>query len=103
MNKEKLFYQKAKLEAYINFNVCPKKARGLCDNVLSPYVYWNDVFRSWFWFSGSTGFPVEGDSRAYTDKNNKKHDRTTRYGKLRLSLAKHCLQHVLTELRELQS
>ena len=54
----------------------------------------------WFNFSGSVVFPVEGGSNNYHN-NRHKHDRRTTYGKLRLSLAKHCLQHVLTELEGL--
>jgi hypothetical protein len=102
MNKEQLLNQRAKLEVYIDLNVCPEKACGLCDNVLLEFYddYGDDVFRSWFNFSGSVTFPVEGTYKEYCN-NSTKHDRRTRYGKLRLSLAKHWLQHVLTELEGL--
>jgi hypothetical protein len=100
MNKEQLLEQKEKLEDYINLGVCPEKDYGLCDNVLLEfYDYWDDVFRSWFNFSGSVAFPIEGGHDNYNN-NKRKHDRRTRYGVLRLSLAKHCLQHVLNELEK---
>ena len=105
MNKRQLLKQKAMLEAYINLNVCHEESFGLCDNVLinsEDYWYWYNVFRSWSCFEGSLIYAVEGNRRAY-DNNDSKHDRRTKYGKRRLSLAKHCLKHVLTELKELES
>tara|TARA_R110000744_G_scaffold216854_3_gene335568 strand:- start:582 stop:944 length:363 start_codon:yes stop_codon:yes gene_type:complete len=107
MNNAQLIQQRAMLEVYIDLNVRPEESFGLCDNVLMESYgekhedYWDDVFRSWPCFAGSVAYPVEGNSRAYANNTNQ-HDRRTKYGKLRLSLAKHCLEHVMNELKELE-
>jgi hypothetical protein len=103
MNKEQLENQVIKLTAYIDLNVCLNKDWGLCQNVLTDSrwmdTYWDDVFKSWYCFKDCVVYPIEGNQRAY-DNNDNKHDRRTTYGKLRLSLAKYCLQHVLNELEK---
>lgn len=108
--KAQLLEQVAMLERYIKDGSCNDNSRGLCDNVLldfeesTVYFYWTDVFGSWSQFrddSNST-FPIEGDWLNYHE-NDLKHDRRTIWGNLRLSLAKHCLEHtqkVLAELNE---
>jgi hypothetical protein len=57
------------------------------------------VFETWTSFKGRYDYPVEGNCRAYGN-NDQKHDRRTKYGKLRLSLAKHCLEYVMNELEK---
>ena len=98
MNIEQLKEQASGLEDYINNGIVPKKDWGLCDNVLYDY-FPDSIFSTWEHFSGSYAFPIEGDFAEYY-RNDRKHDRRTKYGKLRLSLAKHCLEWTLTELRE---
>ncbi len=99
MNTEQLKEQANSLEDYINNKVVDSEGLGLCDNVLhsafSPY----DVFDTWEHFSGSFAIPIEGTMDMYANNFNK-HDRRTKYGKLRLSLAKHCLEWTLSRLRE---
>ena len=98
MNTEQLKEQAKKLEDYINNDVVPDDNCGLCDNVLHcmcPGV----SFSTWEHFSGSYAFPIEGNYEEYV-YNDRKHDRRTKYGKLRLSFAKHCLEWTLTQLRE---
>jgi hypothetical protein len=95
-----LLKQKEMLEAYIKTGECRDKRQGLCDNVLIDnhyFDYWDAAFKTWPPFNGSLAFPIEGHSSLYAT-NDRKHDRRTKYGKLRLSLAKHCLQHVMNEL-----
>ena len=82
MNRIQLVKQALMLEDYINTGACEERDFGLCWNVLLDGHY-----------------PIEGDVRAYAN-NHQKHDRRTTYGKLRLSLAKHCLEYVMNELRE---
>ena len=94
-----LLKQKEMLKAYINTGKCYEKDFGLCDNVLIDTLDWVEVFETWPSFSGRYAYPVEGNARAYCN-NDQKHDRRTKYGKLRLSLAKHCLEYVMTELKE---
>jgi hypothetical protein len=103
MNAHQLLQQAGMLEAYIKTGKCRDKGEGLCDNVLMDNYYfdlWDEVFRTWPEFSGSVAFPIEGSYDVYSCNHNK-HDRRTKYGKLRLSLAKHCLQHVMNELEGL--
>ncbi len=102
MNNRQLVEQKLRLLSYITENKCPTKEHGLCGNVLRDddyYDFWDDAFRSWPLFNGSLAYPIEGDSTGY-GANDRKHDRGTKYGKLRLSLAKHCLGYVMNELKE---
>ena len=98
MNRIQLVKQALMLEDYINTGACPNRDWGLCYNVLLDFN-WDAVFNRWPQFGGNACFPIESNSRAY-DNNDKKHDRRTTYGKLRLSLAKHCLEYVMNELRE---
>jgi hypothetical protein len=102
MYKHQLLKQAGMLEAYIKTGKCKDKRRGLCHNVLmenGDYDYWDEAFRAWTEFRGSIAYPVEGHSSRY-ETNVEKHDRRTKYGKLRLSLAKHCLEYVMNKLRE---
>jgi hypothetical protein len=102
MNAHQLLKQAGMLEDYIKTGKCMDKHHGLCDNVLIEthyFDYWDALFETWPSFSGSLAYPIEGDSSKYAT-NNRKHDRRTKYGKLRLSLAKHCLEYVMNELRE---
>ena len=101
MNRIQLVKQALMLEDYINTGACPNRDWGLCWNVLMDghYSYWDGAFLAWTEFSGSFSYPIEGNARAF-DNNDQKHDRRTTYGKLRLSLAKHCLEYVMNELRE---
>ena len=98
MNTEQLKEQASRLEDYINKGVVPKEEWGLCRNVLGAY-FPDHVFTTWEHSSGSYTYPIEGyyEEFAY---NGRKHDRRTKYGKLRLSLAKHCLEWTLTQLGE---
>ena len=99
MNTEQLKEQANSLEDYINNKVVDSEGSGLCDNVLHPDFRFYGVFDTWEHFSGSLAFPVEGSIGMYIS-NKRKHDRRTKYGKLRLSLAKHCLEWTLSRLRE---
>jgi hypothetical protein len=98
-----LLKQKEMLKAYINTGKCYEKDFGLCDNVLIDTLglngTWLELFETWPSFSGKYAYPVEGNCRAYCN-NDQKHDRRTKYGKLRLSLAKHCLEYILKELEK---
>ena len=91
--------QANKLEDYINNKVVDSEGSGLCDNVLDLNFPYHNVFNTWEHFNGSWSFPVEKVAYEYSS-NERKHDRRTKYGKLRLSLAKHCLEWTLTQLRE---
>jgi hypothetical protein len=102
MNAHQLLKQAEMLESYIKTGECGRKDWGLCANVLienADLDYWDDAFLTWPSFSGSLAYPIEGDSTAY-HANDRKHNRRTKYGKLRLSLAKHCLEYVMNELKE---
>ena len=99
MNKLDLAEQVNKLEDYINNGTMLENHGGLCMNVLDDYFPVRVVFTTWEHFKGSYAFPVEGCTIQYVD-NKRKHDRRTKYGKLRLSLAKHCLEWTLIQLRE---
>ncbi len=87
------------LEQYIAGKFKPHEHKthfGLCDNVLHDDLCVYDQFESWEHFSGVYSYPVEGSSEEYTD-NDKKHDHRTKYGKLRLDLAKHLLKELKKE------
>tara|TARA_R110000851_G_scaffold53830_1_gene127589 strand:+ start:2137 stop:2442 length:306 start_codon:yes stop_codon:yes gene_type:complete len=99
MNAHQLLKQAGMLEAYIKTGERCEKDWGLCDNVLMGYYYWKNVFVTWPLYSGCAAFPIEGESFTYCT-NRCKHDRRTKYGKLRLSLAEHCLDYVMNELKE---
>ena len=99
MNTEQLKEQANSLEDYINNKVVDWEGSGLCDNVLHSAFLSCEVFNTWEHFSGSFAFAVEQTPYLYANNFNK-HDRRTKYGKLRLSLAKHCLEWTLTQLRE---
>jgi hypothetical protein len=104
MNAHQLLKQIEMLEVYIRAGIVRyENHAGLCDNVLLPWVVsgirWRDVFPAWASYNGNCVYPIEGGSTAYID-NGRKHDRRTKYGKLRLSLAKHCLEYVMNELKE---
>ena len=98
MNTEQLKEQANSLEDYINNKVVDSERSGLCHSVLHSGFPFYTVFNTWEHFSGSLAFPVE--QNAYIYHNQRKHDRRTKYGKLRLSLAKHCLEWTLSRLRE---
>ena len=98
MSRFDLQEQANKLEDYINNGTVPEKRWGLCMNVLNDSFPESVVFNTWVHFSGSYAFPVEGCTMQY-ENNERKHDRRTKYGKLRLSLAKHCLEWTLIQLR----
>jgi hypothetical protein len=100
MNAHQLLKQAGMLEDYIKTGECKRKDWGLCANVLllGLELDWRAMFESWPSYSGYYIFPIEGDSFTY-NRNEDKHDRRTKYGKLRLSLAKHCLEYVMNELR----
>ena len=99
MNTEQLKEQANSLEDYINNKVVDSERSGLCHSVLHSGFPVYAVFNTWEHFSGSSIFPVEKDVDVYLF-NERKHDRRTKYGKLRLSLAKHCLEWTLTQLRD---
>ena len=99
MNTKQLKEQANKLEDYINNGTVTEKDWGLCSNALHVDIPNCALFSTWEHFSGSYASPIEGNIIAYID-NDRKHDRRTKYGKLRLSLAKHCLEWTLTQLRE---
>lgn len=64
---------------------------GLCDAVLGE-DFDQDVVAAW---AGNRCpiFPIEGGWEVYHE-NTRKHDRRTKYGRMRLELAKFCLQWV---------
>ena len=101
MNRLELAEQANTLEAYIQHGTVIEPDWGLCDNVLLYNFPTRVVFESWeHWaIQESYAFPIENTGFDYSF-NERKHDRRTKYGKLRLSLAKHCLQWTLKELRE---
>ena len=99
MNTEQLKEQANKLEDYINYGTVKEKDWGLCQNVLIADFPTPSVFRSWEHYSGSGDYPVGNGKRDYL-RNEGMHNRNTQYGKLRLSLAKHCLDWTLTQLRD---
>ncbi len=101
MNRVALAKQVGMLKAYIQAGTVTDQRWGLCDNVLLADFPVKVVFESWEHYTLERGyaFPVEDTPCEYLS-NSRKHDRRTKYGKLRLSLAKHCLQWTLTELRE---
>ena len=101
MNKSALTKQVSMLEAYIQAGTVQDKRWGLCDNVLRWDFPVRVVFESWehYTLRGSYAFPIEANSSDYVN-NLRKHDRRTKYGKLRLSLAKHCLRWAQQELGE---
>lgn len=99
MNTEQLKEQANSLEDYINNKVVDLEGSGLCNNVLHSAFNHYGVFDTWEHFNGSFANPVEETVYMYV-KNYNKHDRRTKYGKLRLSLAKHCLEWTLTQLRD---
>jgi hypothetical protein len=101
MNRLELAEQASTLEAYIQHGTVTNPDWGLCDNVLLYTFPTRVVFESWgyFYIQDSYVFPIEDTPSEYSF-NERKHDRRTTYGKLRLSLAKHCLQWTLKELRE---
>tara|TARA_R110000851_G_scaffold314905_1_gene477128 strand:+ start:206 stop:508 length:303 start_codon:yes stop_codon:yes gene_type:complete len=98
MNRQELVKQIVRLEAYIEHGTVRDKDLGLCCNVLT-HNFPIRVFKTWAGYSGSLAYPLEGGSWAYCGSRIK-HDRSTKYGKLRLSLAKHCLEWSIKELKE---
>jgi hypothetical protein len=99
MNAHQLLKQAGMLEDYIKDGTRPEDDCGLCDNVLIGHDNFDSVFQSWEHYKGSIAWVIEGDGLTYLH-NHSKHDRRTKYGKLRLSLAKHCLEYVMNELKE---
>ena len=99
MNTEDLLKQIALLTAYINNKVVEEQTWGLCNNVLLDNFPSPRVFASWELFSGDYAFPVGNGHSDYSSTVNM-HDRRTKYGKLRLSLAKHCLAWCEKELKD---
>jgi hypothetical protein len=99
MNAHQLLKQAEMLEAYIKTGECRDRSHGLCDNVLMRRFPIDLVFQRWEHYNRTIAWVVEGNSYYYYN-NLKKHDRRTKYGKLRLSLAKHCLEYVMNELKE---
>jgi hypothetical protein len=99
MNAHQLLKQAGMLEGYIKDGTRPEDDLGLCDNVLVWNFPIDLVFKSWMHYRGPLGWVIEGSYDVYR-YNHSKHDRRTKYGKLRLSLAKHCLEYVMNELKE---
>lgn len=68
---------------------------GLCHDILCS-DFPSEVLGAW---AGKRCyiFPIEGNHAAYV-ANNRKHDRRTTYGKMRLELAKFCLEWVEGQL-----
>ena len=68
-------------------------------NLIVDFRMVNDMFSSWDGFSGELAYPVKSPTELiecydfYSWCDNK-HDRSTEYGKARLSLAKHCLKYL---------
>lgn len=56
-----------------------------------------DVLSGFVGAAESRVFPIEGDFKGYV-QNRRKHDRRTKYGKLRLVMAKHCLNWVESQI-----
>ncbi len=91
------------LEKYIAGTFMPshplKICYGLCDNVIEEgfnKVLLKSYFKSWKHFSGNCIFPVEGNFVRYQEHSRTRHYLNTKYGKLRLDLAK----HILNELKK---
>jgi len=99
MNTAQLKEQANSLAAYINNKVVKNQSWGLCNNVLLGNFPACDVFPSWELYSGDCTYPVGNGEYDYTWANGM-HNRSTKYGIQRLSLAKHCLEWTLTQLRE---
>jgi hypothetical protein len=107
MNKRELLMQKMVLESYIDETYhYLNSAAGLCGYVLSVHFDLRDILASWpdrltteISFNTNLYFPIEGDFDLYVE-DIRKHDRNTENGKRRLSLAKHCLKHVIIELKD---
>jgi hypothetical protein len=88
------------LEQYIAGTFKPlagNEQNGLCCNVIHGDLCVYRHFESWEHFSGRYLYPVEGTADEYID-NLRKNDRRTKYGKLRLDLAKHLLKELKKEL-----
>ena len=77
--------------------------RGLCQgcelNLVDIRVA-NKMFASWDEFSGCIAYPVKSPEKdgpfVFYVLCHNMHDRRTKYGKARLSLAKHCLKYLQT-------
>jgi hypothetical protein len=99
MNAHQLLKQAGMLEDYIKTGECDRPWCGLCDNVLMEDFPLELVFKRWEYYKDTVAWVIEASYDEYRC-NHSKHDRRTKYGKLRLSLAKHCLEYVMNELRE---
>ena len=88
------------LKNYITGKFIPlpsKRDYGLCDNVICEGWHASTYFETWKHFSGCPIFPVEGCQKAYDNSSNRRNDRRTKFGKLRLDLAKHLLKELKKE------
>ena len=89
------------LEQYIAGTFKPtnkyKTTYGLCGNVIDDHVDTYEHFESWEHFSGSPNYPVEGNGTDYDNTTHRRNDRRTKFGKLRLDLAKHLLKELKRE------
>ena len=89
------------LEQYIAGKFKPtnryKTTYGLCGNVIDDHVDKDKHFVSWKHFSGNTTYPVEGNGTDYYNTAHRRNDRRTKFGKLRLDLAKHLLKELKRE------
>lgn len=84
------------LEQYIAGKFKPRVSAidyGLCDNVIHEELCVHKHFKTWEHFSGCCVCPIEGNMIKYMF-NHRKNDRRTKYGKLRLNLAKHLLKEL---------
>lgn len=74
---------------------------GLCCNALDELCWLGyglkpDMFRSWKGFGGCITYPVisEGTYDYYLEKDKSQYDLSTENGRLRIDLAKHCIQYI---------
>ena len=87
------------LVAYIQHGTVKEPLWGLCQNVLLDDFY-KLAFDDWEHFSGYYAYPIQLDTDAYMASYNQdnRHNRRTKYGRLRLDLAEHCLAKILQQV-----
>ena len=87
------------LTNYIEDGTCEEQEWGLCDNVLLN-DFDKNCWREWPSFLGGCSFPIEGSHKEYgsQDARLNRHNRSHKYGILRLELAEFCLKAVLEQV-----
>lgn len=74
---------------------------GLCCNALDElcwlgFEFKRNMFRSWKDFGGCTTYPVISEQvyDYYLEEDKSQYDLSTENGRLRMALAKHCIQYI---------